>query len=315
MVPWCAVKRIVREATEHRWAATIGLMLATAILAGAQPVTTDADIIRMVKAKTPDAEIIALIQSTQPSYKFTDMAALEKAGVSDEVVKAMAARAKGIPPSNAAVSVTIKPSGEESSKEAEASESPVPSHETALPKITEGKFMSDDEFQRAIRGEGKDRRVFLIGVTSSSGNVKTSGITLASPEAYLSDRAAEARNQFIEYSPTYEDRRQALTIVAEAPSGGTLKDGCLTVTRVLLLSDPSGTVRAESYISSPIPQTWRNGFGNSMQCSSLISRFSLDEVQAVRAAAPNGEFFVAVFSGSFNIKTYKIKKKHQSHLF
>ena len=54
-------------------------MLATAILAGAQPVTTDADIIRMVKAKTPDAEIIALIQSTQPSYKFTDLTALEKA--------------------------------------------------------------------------------------------------------------------------------------------------------------------------------------------------------------------------------------------
>lgn len=81
--------------TDHRWTATIGLMLATAVLAGAQPATTNADIIRMVKAKTPDAEIIALIESTQPRYNFTTLTALTEAGVSDEVFKAMAARTEG----------------------------------------------------------------------------------------------------------------------------------------------------------------------------------------------------------------------------
>jgi hypothetical protein len=37
-------------------------------------------------------------------------------------------------------------------------------------------------------------------------------------------------------------------------------------------------------------------------------------VQKVKAAAPDGEFLVAVFSGAVNTKMYKIKKKHQSKL-
>jgi hypothetical protein len=38
------------------------------------------------------------------------------------------------------------------------------------------------------------------------------------------------------------------------------------------------------------------------------------DVRKVKAAAPNGEFLVAVFAGSVNTKSYKIKKKHQSKL-
>jgi len=63
-----------------------------------------------------------------------------------------------------------------------------------------------------------------------------------------------------------------------------------------------------------LAETWRNSFGATNECQALRAKFLLDDVRKVKAAAPNGEFFVAVFSGSINTKMYKIKKKHQSKL-
>ena len=70
----------------------------------------------------------------------------------------------------------------------------------------------------------------------------------------------------------------------------------------------------EAYLSEPLSETWRNNFGATNECQALRAKFSLDDVRRVRDAAPNGEFLVAVFSGSVNTKMYKIKKKHQSKL-
>jgi hypothetical protein len=82
----------------------------------------------------------------------------------------------------------------------------------------------------------------------------------------------------------------------------------------VLLSDPSGSVAKEAYLSEPVAETWRNNFGATNQCQALRTKFSLRDLQTVKAAAPDGEFFVAVFSGTVNTKMYKIKNKHQSKL-
>jgi hypothetical protein len=70
----------------------------------------------------------------------------------------------------------------------------------------------------------------------------------------------------------------------------------------------------EAYLSEPLNETWRNNFGATSECQALRAKFSLNDVRKVREAAPNGEFLVAVFSGSVKTKMYKIKRKHQSKL-
>jgi hypothetical protein len=61
-------------------------------------------------------------------------------------------------------------------------------------------------------------------------------------------------------------------------------------------------------------EVWRNGYGATNQCEDLRAKFSLEDVHKIKSAAPNGELYVAVFSGAVNTKTYKIKKKFQSKL-
>jgi len=139
-------------------------------------------------------------------------------------------------------------------------------------------------------------------------------ISLFMPEAVLAIRAEAAKKQFIQYEPTEEDKRRSLMIVAQGYAGKTIAEGCTSITRVVLLSDPSGGVVQEAYLSEPLGELWRNNFGATNDCQALRTKFSLDDVQKVRAAASNSEFFVAVFSGTVNTKTYKIKKKHQSKL-
>jgi hypothetical protein len=103
-------------------------------------------------------------------------------------------------------------------------------------------------------------------------------------------------------------------IVAQGFAGKTITEGCTSITRVVLLPETSGGVVQEAYLSEPFQELWQNNFGATNQCQKLRAMFSLDDVQRVRAAALNGEFFVAVFSGSVNTKIYKVKKKHQSKL-
>jgi len=135
------------------------------------------------------------------------------------------------------------------------------------------------------------------------------------PEAIIAIDAESARKQFIKYEPSPENKRRSLTIVAQGYVGKTVTDGCASVTRVVLLSDPSGEgVVKEAYLSEPHAETWGNNYGATNECRYLVAKFSLRDVQEVKAAAPKGEFFVAVFSGATNTKMYKVKKKFQSKL-
>lgn len=176
-------------------------------------------------------------------------------------------------------------------------------------------LLPDNEVKLALSGKGRDHweLIWDKGLMAAQGN-QVPLITLYMPEAVLAIRAESAKKQFIQYEPSDEDRRRSLMIVAQGYAGKTIAEGCTSITRVVLVSDPSGGVVKEAYFSEPLSETWRNNFGGTNNCQELRTKFTLGDVQEVKTAAPNGEFFVAVFSGTVNTKTYKIKKKYQSKL-
>jgi hypothetical protein len=195
----------------------------------------------------------------------------------------------------------------------ETVQSPAPQVTSASPVTKD--MLSDDEVKLAVSGKGKDHFVWIqdMGLMAAQGN-QVPTITLYMPEAVLAIRAETAKKQFTRYEPAEEDKRRSLMVVAQGYAGTTIAEGCTSITRIVLLSDASGGVVQEAYMSEPLGETWRNGFGATNQCQALRAKFSLADVNKVKAAAPNGEFLIAVFAGSVNTKMYKIKKKHQSKL-
>jgi hypothetical protein len=190
-----------------------------------------------------------------------------------------------------------------------------PAAPTVALKPVGADVLSDDEVKLAVSGKGKDRWVWIqdAGFMAAQGN-QVPAITFYMPEAVLAIRAEAAKKQFTRYEPAEEDKRRSLMIVAQGYAGKTITDGCTSITRIVLLSDSSGGVVQEAYLSEPLGETWRNGFGATNQRQSLRVKFPLADVRRAKAAVPNGEFLVAVFAGSGNTKMYKIKKKHQSKL-
>ncbi|HLM83460.1 MAG TPA: hypothetical protein VK302_22880 [Terriglobales bacterium] len=182
--------------------------------------------------------------------------------------------------------------------------------------ISSGEMLSDDQVQLALSGIGKDHAVAIMDGWPGSPSLTPhlASITLFMPEAVLAYQSASAKSQFIKYVPSDEEKRKSLIIYAHGRAGSNIQDGCTSVTRVVLLSDPSGHVMKEPYLSEPSTQVWRNGFGATNECDDFMAKFSLKDVQQVKGAAPNGEFFVAVFSGAVNTKTYKVKSKYQAKL-
>ncbi|HXR75796.1 MAG TPA: hypothetical protein VN737_07470 [Bryobacteraceae bacterium] len=175
--------------------------------------------------------------------------------------------------------------------------------------------LSDEEVNMAIQGEGRAHRVSIedMGLLAAQG-ARVPRISIYMPEALLALKSDSAKGQFQQYTPSEEDRRRSVTIVASGYVGETIADGCNSITRVVLVSDPSGRSVQEAYLSGPVEETWRNAFGGTAYCQSLTAKFTLEGVRKVQSAAPNGEFFVAVFAGDVNTKMYKIKRKHQIKL-
>jgi len=199
--------------------------------------------------------------------------------------------------------------------EAQAANPSVPAPSSPLNTEVPKNLLPDETVKQALAGAGRGRwaRLEDMGLGAAQGN-QVPSITLYMPEAVLAIQAESAKSQFKKYEPTEDERRNALMIVAEGYAGKTITEGCTSITRVVLLSDRSGGIVTEAYQSQPLSETWANNFGATNHCQALQAKFSLDDVHRVRAAAPNGEFLVAVFSGSVNTKMYKVKKKHQSKL-
>ena len=185
----------------------------------------------------------------------------------------------------------------------------------SVDSINSAAMLPDEQVRSAINGKGGDHWVWIedANLLAPLGN-QIPSLTLYMPEAVLAIRAASAKKQFLKYEPTDEDRRSSLMVVAEGYAGETIKDGCTSITRIVLLSNQAGGVVKEAYLSEPLEESWRNDFGATNRCQALRAKFSMSDVEEVKAAATNHEFFVAVFSGAVKTKVYKIKKKHQSRM-
>jgi hypothetical protein len=194
-------------------------------------------------------------------------------------------------------------------------QAPTTDHATPAPVTPKADELSPDEVKLALNGKGRGHWVLIqdAGLMAAQGN-QVPAITLYMPDAVLAIRAESAKKQFIQYAPSEEDERSSLMIVAQGYAGTTIAEGCTSITRIVLLSDPSGGLVQEAYLSEPLGETWRNGFGATNECQSLRAKFALADVRKIKTAAPNGEFIVAVFAGSVNTKMYKVKKKHQAKL-
>ncbi len=186
---------------------------------------------------------------------------------------------------------------------------------TFLPATPHTAELSEEEVNSALSGLGRDHwiRIEDMGLMAAQG-AQVPSIILFSPEALLAIRSDSAKKQFIKYEPTHEDRQRALTVVAEGFVSKNVQGGCDSITRVVLLSDPSGNFVKEAYLSEPLEETWRNAYGAGNYCQALQVKFSLEDVEQVRAAAQDHEFYIAVFSGTTKGKMYRIKHKHQSKL-
>jgi hypothetical protein len=162
--------------------------------------------------------------------------------------------------------------------------------------------LSEDEVKRAMNGQGRDHWIWLENLIS----------VIRMPEAEIGRHAEFAKKQFSEYVPSEEDKQRAITI--ELGPGITCISQ-LYVTKMLLLSDKTGTVKEEPYLSEHRGSTGQNGFGAKSYCEDYVAKFSLASIHRVAAAAPNGEFIIAMFiDGSADPKFYTIKKKQQSKL-
>jgi len=177
--------------------------------------------------------------------------------------------------------------------------------------------LTDEEVKSAMAGNGKDHWIPIAdrGLMAAGGATGTvPHISLFMPEAVISIANERAKKQFLQYEPTEGERERSLMVVAQGYIGKTYQEGCESITRVVLVSSPSGGVVEEAYSSEPGTEAWANAFGATNYCQWLRTKFSLAAVKRVQAAAKDGEFYVAVFAGSVNTKTYKIKHKHQSKL-
>jgi hypothetical protein len=191
-----------------------------------------------------------------------------------------------------------------------------PQHTTAVSLQTVD-LLSDDEVKSALTGTGKNHFVQIndAGLMAAQGAWGTlPHITLLMPDAVITAKNEQAKKQFSSYEPSEEDRKRSLVVFAQGYVGKTYQEGCVSVTRIVVLSNPSGTVVEEAYLSESSTETWANGFGATNQCGSLRAKFSLEAVRKVQVAAQDREFYIAVFAGTQNTKTYKIKRKHQEKL-
>ena len=192
---------------------------------------TDAKVVQMVQSKVLPDFIILEISKCTPSFAL-DPASTQymlQNGVTEEIVKAMAARQNGQP-------VLIK--------------EPV-NFPTDAPF---DQFLSPGEVQAAISGHGRNHHVYLSDIGGnflrdmatamtdcSTCSTVDAGILVYLPDALIALHSELARRQYLPYTPVKEDLQRSLTVFAQGWVG-TITTGCQSITRIVLLSDVQGTV-------------------------------------------------------------------------
>jgi hypothetical protein len=176
--------------------------------------------------------------------------------------------------------------------------------------------LSKDEIATAVAAKPNSGFVYIedAGFTVPTDcQVQMPSEAVFTPLGWINAKAAEAKRSYLSFSPDPEDTARVLTVISKGCVNGTAAGPvCDTVSRVVLLSDRAGTAKVESLSQKPLAQAWQNGYGASANCSALLSRFSMDQIQHVRNS--KGEFLIATFSGSTLLKIYTVKDKHLKKL-
>jgi hypothetical protein len=172
--------------------------------------------------------------------------------------------------------------------------------------------LSPDEIQAAVSASPGTGAIYIMDAgftTPSRCQAQMPGLFIYTPTGWLNALSYGARKQYLPFEPKPEDTERALTIISRGcASGSPAGPICESITRVALLSDLKGKVVLEAIDSHLVSQSWQNGFGATAVCSSLVSRFSMPDIQKVQNN--RGEFLVATFGGSQLLKMYTVKEKH-----
>jgi hypothetical protein len=176
--------------------------------------------------------------------------------------------------------------------------------------------LSADEVKAAVSAKPDTGFVLIADAgftTPSLCKAQIPAIFIYTPAGWLNALSQSARQQFLPFNPKPEDTLRTLTIISHGCASGTAAGPvCQSITRAALLSDIHGEAVVEAIASSPVTQSWQNGFGASAACSGLVSRFSMADLQKVRDK--KGEFLVATFDGAQLLKIYTVKEKHLKKL-
>jgi hypothetical protein len=176
--------------------------------------------------------------------------------------------------------------------------------------------LSTEEIKAAIDAKPGVGSVAIIDESMAASDCVTQAPSevIYTPTGWLNALSVDARRQFLSFAPKPEDTGRNLTIISRGCVKGQTSYGpaCASITRVVLLSDKAGTLKAEAALETPLSQVWQNVFGASAECSSLVSRFLMSDVQKVRNA--KGEFLIATFNGAYLLKMYTVKQKHIKQL-
>jgi hypothetical protein len=172
--------------------------------------------------------------------------------------------------------------------------------------------LSANEIQAAIEAQPDTGFVFIEDAgfsTPSQCQAQMPSESIFTPSGWINAMSRNAKKQYSRYVPSEIDSERVLTVLSKGCANGSQAGPvCETITRVVLLSDKAGTVTAEAVSENPLLQAWQNGYGASASCSSLVSRFSMADVQRVRNG--KSEFLIATFDGTRLLKIYTVKEKY-----
>jgi hypothetical protein len=176
--------------------------------------------------------------------------------------------------------------------------------------------LSPEEVAAAVAAKPDTGFVWIVDegfTTPSLCQAQMPSESVFTPAGWINAMSRNARKQYTQYAPTETDTQRVLTVLSKGCANGSPAGPvCETITRVVLLSDKAGTVTAEAVSENPLAQAWQNGYGASAACSSLVSRFSMEDVNRVRNG--KGEFLIATFDGPRLLKIYTVKEKYLKKL-
>lgn len=172
--------------------------------------------------------------------------------------------------------------------------------------------LSDQEIAAAAVGPPNQGFVSMVDeglLTPSLCSAQMPSESIFTPTGWIHAQSVHAKRQYLPFKPTPEDTQRVLTVISKGcangrPSGPT----CNSITRVALLSDKGGRVVVEPVDTHPQSSTWQNGYGATVTCTTLVSRFSMSDLKKVRNS--KGEFLIVTFSGNTTLKAYTVKQKH-----